>query len=602
MLAAIDAVLAAAGLAPSAVGTLAHGMTVATNALLEGNSARAALLATDGFTDVVELARQNRPALYRLQERGPAPLIGPELRWGVRERMTPAGPLLTLSREEAERLAVCGTASRVDAVAVVLLHAYRHPEHERAIADAFTRLAPGVSVHLSSELVGTFREYERAATTELDAALSPLLAGYLRRLADACDRRGLPAPGILASQGGLIDLETAAAHAALTVLSGPAGGAAGAAHVARGHGLTDALCLDMGGTSTDVCLIADGVVAEHAEGRVAGRPVALPTLAIHTVGAGGGSIAWADAGGALRVGPRSAGADPGPAAYGRGGVHPTVTDANVLLGLLDPAVPLAGGIRLDADAAQRAIAGLAGELGLSTRGCARGIRTVVTSEIAGALSAVTLERGVDPRALTLIAFGGAGGLHAAEVAEALGIGSVLVPGEAGVLAALGLVVAPARRDRAQSVLLSGAGFTDAALRGVVDELAAQAAAGLGGVADRFTLAAELRYVGQSFELPVRADPAAVTAAALTAAFVAAHVRRYGFSEPDGEVELVTVRVSAHGPAPELPGRGLAARVRHHHGPTVIRRPETTVVVPAGWTASEDASGTVALAHASGGRP
>jgi N-methylhydantoinase A len=459
VLAAVEAVLAKAGVGTEQITRFAHGMTVGTNALLEGRTAPAALIATEGFTDVVELARQNRPELYRLQTAGPAPLIPPELRFAAPERMTPDGPLRALTQADARRLAVCGTATGVSAVAVVLLHAYRHPEHERRLAEAFAEHAPGISVHLSSELVGTFREYERAATTELDAAISPLLAGYLRRLTDTCADRGLPAPAIMGSNGGLLDIGTAAAHAALTVLSGPAGGAAGAAFAARAAGVENGLCFDMGGTSCDVCVIENGRVAEHAAGQIGGRPIALPTLAIHTVGAGGGSIAWRDAGGALRVGPRSAGADPGPAAYGRGGREPTVTDANLLLGYLDADTPLAGGVELDAAAAHAALSALATELDLSPADCARGIRRVACAEMAGALANITVDCGIDPRGHTLIAFGGAGGLHACDVADELGVRSILVPGNAGVLAALGLVVAPERRDAAQSVLLRGPELT-----------------------------------------------------------------------------------------------------------------------------------------------
>ena len=248
-------------------------------------------------------------------------------------------------------------ACEPEAVAVALLHSYRHPEHERLLGETFRDRLPGVHVSLSHEVVGTFREFERAATTEVDAALSPLLGGYLRRLRERCAERSLPEPAIMQSNGGLIDVAAASDHAAWTVLSGPAGGAAGAAFVAREAGTPDALCFDMGGTSCDVCVVDDGEVQERSAGEIAGRPLALPMVAIHTVGAGGGSVAWRDPGGALRVGPRSAGADPGPACYGRGGTEPTVTDANLVLGLLAADRPLAGGVELDRGAAERAVAG-----------------------------------------------------------------------------------------------------------------------------------------------------------------------------------------------------------------------------------------------------
>src|SRR6185312_4329481 len=283
---------------------------------------------------------------------------------------------------------------------------------------------PDVAVSLSSELVGTFREYERTATTVLDAALSPLLSRYLQRLSRDAAAEALPEPQVMQSSGGLTDLARASAHAALTVLSGPAGGVGGARLLAARAGQRDVLCFDMGGTSCDVCLIDGGDVAETAERAVAGRPLALPALDIHTVGAGGGSIAWRDAGGALRVGPRSAGAEPGPACYGRGGQLPTVTDANLLLGRLPADATLAGGLVLDRRAAERAVATLARELGLDALACASGIVRVAESEMLGALRLVTVHRGIDPRAFTLMPFGGAGPMHACSMARELGIGRV----------------------------------------------------------------------------------------------------------------------------------------------------------------------------------
>ncbi len=413
-MAAISAALERAGAEAGDVREFSHGMTVATNALLEGNGARTALIATEGFTDLVALGRQNRPELYRLCAGRPAPLVPDELRFGARERMTPDGPLRALSDDDARSLAERVSEAEAESVAVVLLHSYRHPEHEQAIGEA---LPDGVHVSLSHQVVGTFREYERAATTEIDAALSPLLAAYLRRLVERAREGGVPEPAIMQSNGGLIDLAAAADHAAWTVLSGPAGGAAGAAFVARAAGEADALCFDMGGTSCDVCVVQDGAVQESSGGEIAGRPVALPMLAVHTVGAGGGSIAWRDAGGALRVGPRSAGADPGPACYGRGGTEPTVTDANLVLGYLAADAPLAGGVELDRDAAEKAIGELATSLDLEVLECAEGILRVANSEMVRALRVVTVQRGVDPRGFALLAFGGAGGLHAAAIAD-----------------------------------------------------------------------------------------------------------------------------------------------------------------------------------------
>jgi N-methylhydantoinase A len=343
VMAAIAAALEKASADAADIEEFSHGMTVATNALLEGRGARTAFVATEGFTDLIALGRQDRPQLYRLCAGRPAPLAPDDLRFGAPERMTPDGPLAELTEDAARQLAERIAEAEPGAVAVALLHSYRHPEHEQAIAAALADKLPDLHVSLSHDVVGTFREFERAATTEIDAALSPLLARYLRRLVERAREARLPEPAIMQSNGGLIDITAAAGHASWTVLSGPAGGAAGAAFVARRAGADNALCLDMGGTSCDVCVVDDGAVQERSNGEVAGRPLALPMLAVHTVGAGGGSIAWRDAGGALRVGPRSAGADPGPACYRRGGTEPTVTDANLVLGYLSADAPLGGG-------------------------------------------------------------------------------------------------------------------------------------------------------------------------------------------------------------------------------------------------------------------
>src|SRR3954471_21651392 len=366
VIAAVERALQDAGAQASEVEAFAHGMTVATNALLEGTVARTAFVATDGFTDVVALGRQARRELYRLCAAHPAPLTPPERRFAARERTGPDGVLEALGGLEELADAVAG--AEPEAVAVCLLHAYRHPEHERRVGEALRDcLGDGVHVSLSHETVGTFREYERAATNRGDAALSPLLAAYLRRLVERTEDEGLPTPAIMQSSGGLADIGVAADHAAFTVLSGPAGGAAAAALLAARCEEPDLLCFDMGGTSCDVCVVEGGRVRETTAREVGGRPLALPMVDIHTVGAGGGSIAWRDPGGALRVGPHSAGAEPGPACYGRGGTEPTVTDANLVLGHLSADAPLAGDVELDAAAAKEAVGRLARALGLDLR-------------------------------------------------------------------------------------------------------------------------------------------------------------------------------------------------------------------------------------------
>lgn len=581
VLAAVRAALQQAGAEPAGVRGFAHGMTVATNALLEGRGARTVLVATEGFTDVVELGRQARADLYRLCAAHPAPLVPPQRRVAAPERMSPDGPLRALGPEGAAQVARAVAACEPEAVAVCLLHSYRHPEHELAVADALREhLDDAVHVSLSHEVVGTFREYERAATTEVDAALSPLLAAYLRRLLERAAEEGLPEPAIMQSSGGLADAGTAAAHAAFAVLSGPAGGAAAAALLADRYGEPDLLCFDMGGTSCDVCVVEGGAVRETAGREVGGRPLALPMVDIHTVGAGGGSIAWRDPGGALRVGPRSAGAEPGPACYGRGGTEPTVTDAHLVLGRLDAATPLAGGVALDARAAHDAVAGLAGDLGLTVGACAAGIVRVADAEMVRALRVMTVERGVDPRRFALLAFGGAGPLHAAAIAEELGMSRILVPRASGVLSALGLAAADRRRDRAHTVLLHGDALTAPAL---------SAGAGPGAVAY------DVRYRGQSHELTVRGtgpEPAAVREA-----FEAAHEERYGYRDPTGDIEVVTIRVSEVEPGPLVEFAAPSTGAGRLEGPAVVALPEATLVVPEGWSGEADATGTIVLERA-----
>ena len=631
VLAAVRAVLERAGADASAVAEFSHGMTVATNALLEGRGARTAFIATEGFTDIVALGRQDRPELYRLCAGRPEPLTPTEARFGAPERMTPDGPLRELTADDAAELArrvrdsVPPAPGGFESVAVCLLHAYRHPQHEAAIAEALAEALPDVHVSLSHEVVGTFREFERASTTEVDAALSPLLGGYLRRLVAGCDEAGLPEPAIMQSSGGLIDLEAAASHAAWTVLSGPAGGAAGAAYIARASGARDAVCFDMGGTSCDVCVVDHGAVQEESSGTIARRPLALPMVAVHTVGAGGGSIAWRDPGGALRVGPRSAGADPGPACYGRGGTEPTVTDANLVLGYLAGDAPLAGGVALDREAAERAVGELAGALELDPPACAEGIIRVANAEMLRALRVVTVQRGIDPRRYALLAFGGAGPLHAAAIATELGITQIVCPRASGVLAALGLVVSPRRRDVQRSVFLSGSALTGDAVAGVVAELGATAREQLHEPDGDLRAVYELRYRGQAFELAVEGalepDPAE-----LREAFEALHEERYGYRDADQELELVTLRVSATMPGADVslgepdgqadgepeperatriarldgaevelavlrgsPGPGTAIE-----GPAVIELPESTLLVPEGWAGEVDDTGTIHL--------
>lgn len=618
VMAATRAVLSLAGRPADEVERFSHGMTVGTNALLEGRAARTALVATEGFTDVEELGRQARAELYRLCAGHPPPLVPPELRVAAPERTGPDGVLRAL--EEEFLAARLRELPEVEAVAVCLLWGFRHPAHEASAAALIARERPSVHISASHETCAVFREYERTATTIVDAALSPLLRRYLERLAARAAEAGLPAPEVMLSGGGVADAGTAAAHASWTVLSGPAGGAVGAARMATRAGAADAVCLDMGGTSCDVSVVLGGRVAESGGQEVAGRALALPMVDVHTVGAGGGSIAWRDEGGALRVGPGSAGAVPGPACYGRGGEEATVTDANLLLGRLDHASPLAGEVALDLAAAERALERLAASLGLELLEAAEGIVRVASAEMAAAVRVATVERGIDPREMALLAFGGAGPLHAAEIAEELGMGRIVIPLASGVLSALGLVLSERRRDLVESVLLSGDALTAEAVGAAVARLAERGRAELSAPGAHVRAEFDLRYAGQAFELTVPA-PSVPDPGELRKAFESAHEERYGYADPGAALELVTVRAAVALPGGELPppaeavapvatppggtrpvvfaGRRLEAAVHRGapgevRGPAVCELPEATVLVPPGWSGGADGDGTLVL--------
>jgi N-methylhydantoinase A len=595
VMAAVEEALDGAGASASDVERFVHGMTVGTNALLEGRVARTALLATEGFTDLEELGRQARAELYRLCAGHPPPLVPDQLRIAVPERTGPDGVQRELD-EDGLRSALDGLDA--EAAAVCLLWGFRHPGHERRVADLVEQAVPDIHVSTSHETAGVFREFERCATTVVDAALSPLLRGYLERLTSRARDAGLPEPEVMLSSGGTASAALAARHASWTVLSGPAGGAVGAARMAR----ADAVGLDMGGTSCDVSLIVGGAAAVGSGREVGGRALALPMVDVHTVGAGGGSIAWRDSGGALRVGPRSAGADPGPACYKLGGEEPTVTDANLLVGHLSEDSPLAGGVRLDRAAAERAVGALADDLGLSIDDTAAGIIRVASAAMAQAVRVVTIERGIDPRDLALVPFGGAGPLHAAQIADELGMRRVLVPVASGVLSAFGLVVAERRRDLVESILLTGDDLTTGRIAEAVDRLAARGREELAEAAaprDRGALDSgrdspaaepdvrvtyELRYEGQAFELPVAGDPRP-DPAELRRAFDRAHEDRYGYADADAELELVTIRVAValQGAEPR-PAEWDGLPAEELRGPEVVGLPGSTLVIPEGWRA------------------
>jgi N-methylhydantoinase A len=592
-----DAVVAAvllaaerAGLGAGDIVRFIHGMTVGTNALLEGTGARTCLVTTAGFGDLLHLRRQTRAHLYRLDAHHPAALIPHERTHEVIERCGPDGVITPLDHESLGEAIEAVRADDAEAVALGFLFSFAHPAHERLAAEALRDALPGVHVSASCEVLPEFREYERLSTTAVDAYLTPVLHRYLHRLAERAEAAGLPAPAIMQSSGGVLPIADSAEHAAWTVLSGPAGGVIGAAQAASGRGAGLVLTFDMGGTSCDVALVRDGHPARTTQTEIAGHPLHLPMLDVATVSAGGGSIAWADSGGALRVGPESARAVPGPAAYGLGGTRPTVTDANVVLGRIPVDEPLGGRITLDVAAARGAVGELARTLGLGLEDCAEGILTVAVQEMVRALRRVSVERGVDPREATLVAFGGAGPLHACQVADELGIGRVVVPAAAGLLAALGLVIAGERRDYVQTVLLAAGGglLADRLLPLVRRARAELPDADLSAQAD-------CRYLGQRHALTVAWDPDAPEED-LARDFHRAHMERYGENDPGREVEVVSLRLAAERPGvdPRLPAPtpGPARR-----GPAVIAADGATCWVPAGWSARSEGPGGLVLRRA-----
>src|SRR4051812_26874020 len=486
------------GFNAASVNRIVHGTTVATNALLERKGARVVLCATNGFTDVIALRRQDRASLYDLSVHHPAPLVPRELIVGVDERITPEGITRPLSANETRRVAAAVAALAPDVVAVCLLHSYADPSHERALADEIRRVLPGADVVLSSDVFPEIREFERTTTTVAEAYLRPRVAEYLRRLSERLERGGFGEPAVMTSSGGMTPARDASRKAAQLALSGPAGGVVGAATVLDRLGIDQALTIDIGGTSADVGLILGREPRVEPGGSIAGIPIALPRVLVETVSAGGGSIAWIDDGGALRVGPQSAGAVPGPVAFGRGGTQPTVTDAHVVLGTIRD-VRLSGGITLDRRAALAAVEALALQLDESVERVATAIVATADAAMARALRRVSVERGVNPRDCTLVAFGGGGPLHGCGLADQIGVTRVLVPPHAGVLSAVGLALASERRDAMTSVMERA----DAAERGSLADLvrALDQRVGAPGEWNRLTVA-RARYEGQGHELDV----------------------------------------------------------------------------------------------------
>ncbi|MFQ6132297.1 MAG: hydantoinase/oxoprolinase family protein [Armatimonadota bacterium] len=606
--------------------SIVHGSTVATNALLERKGARTALITTDGFRDLMEIGRQARPELYDIRVEKPAPLVPAERCFTVRERLDYLGDVLTPLDDQSAKHALRSVAdSGAESLAVCLLFSFANPAHERRLGELAAGL--GIPVSLSSDILPEFREFERCSTTVANAYLVPVLREYLTGLEKSLAGSSLR---IMQSSGASISPQAAAEQPVRTALSGPAGGAVGAAAVAAQAGWQDIIAFDMGGTSTDVSLSRGGP-AVTTETVIDGFPIRVPVIDIHTIGAGGGSIAWVDDGGALRVGPRSAGADPGPACYGRG-EEPTVTDANLLLGRLGEQPLLAGEMPLDEGRAQRAVASLAERLGLDEVACAEGIVEVANAAMLRAMRVISVQRGHDPRDFCLVAFGGAGPLHACELAAQLQAPRVLVPTAAGVLSAYGMLVADVARDYAQTVMLtrpaepteSEASELERHLVRAFEALTQRgmpemAAEGFDGNQVESQRSLDVRYRGQSFELTVPFCPD------FAQEFHDIHGRVYGYSRPDRPMEIVTVRVRlvARPPKPELPPIPRSAgdarptgrvRVRHggewhsaaqfrradlaaghrFSGPAVVTEEVATTFVPQGHACTVDDWGNLVL--------
>ena len=568
---AVRAGLAALG-APERPDRLTHGTTVATNALLERRGARVTLVTNAGLEDVVEIARQDRPSLYDPFADRPEPLVDRDHRVGVAGRLDGQGREL----DPVDPAGLPPLPADTEAVAVVLLHADLDDRHEQAVAAELA--GRGHDVTTSSSVSPEMREVERTTTTVVNAYLRAPCRAYLRDLEGAART-----VEVMTSAGGLLPVAEAAEDPARLLLSGPAGGVWAAAAAAAAAGFPDAITFDMGGTSTDVCLVLDGVPAPAPQREVAGFPVRLPSLDIHSIGAGGGSIARLDAGGALLVGPRSAGARPGPACYGLGGTEPTVTDADLVLGRIPAGAQLGSLGRLDLDAATAAFA----RAGVDPEG----VVAVVDAAMGEALRVVSVARGVDPAGLALVAFGGAGPLHACDLADALGLRAVVVPARAGVLSAVGVLTSPRQRDLVRSwptpASVEGLDPARAALGDHARQL-------LGGAADdpaaEVTTSIDCRYAGQAHELTV----------ASVEAFHDEHERRNGYRRPDAPVEVVALRATARRPAPvtvaDLPPVARAAVV----GPAVVAEADCTTWVPAGWAGRVGAGGALVLERTSAG--
>ena len=543
------------GISPEAIAFFIHGTTVATNTLLERKGARTALIVTKGFRDVLQIGRQDRPDLYDWRIRRPEPIVPRRLRFEVTERVLHTGEVIEpVSDADVAEVVQSLKDEEVEAVAVCLLHSYAHPDHEQQVGNAIREALPDVTLSISSEVVPEFKEYERMSTAAINAFVAPVMSRYLRDLQSSITEQGIDSGlHIMQSNGGTMGADTAVEKPVHTILSGPAAGVIGSVGLAAQAGESNTISVDMGGTSFDVCLSYQGEVRRTQDSEIERLPIKVPMVDIHTLGAGGGSIAWIDPGGAMRVGPQSAGADPGPACYGQGGTEATVTDANLLLGRLSPDAFLGGRMKLDVDLARKAVQErIAGPLDLGLEEAAEGIVRVVNAGMIKGIRVVSVAKGYDPREFTLVTFGGAGPVHAAELAAELDIPRVLVPIAPGVTSAMGLLMADLRHDLVRTVLMSSADAKASDLGETYADLETEALAQMdreGVPSDEVALVrtADVRYLGQGYELEVPVSGGAVTDSELDAVygrFHDAHTRAYGHASPDRPLEVVNLRTTA----------------------------------------------------------
>jgi N-methylhydantoinase A len=569
-LAATDRILSRNGISAADVNYVVHGTTVATNAIIEGKTARTAFVTTDGFRDLLEIARQSKPTLYDLQFEKPKPMVPRHLCFGVPERLDARGNVVAPINEDAVRdIARSLRDAGVESIAVCLLHAHINPAHEAIVGKIFSEELPGIRVSLSSEVAPEFREYFRASTTVINASIRPVVESYLTSIENRLRAEGLSGDLlVMQSNGGVQSFAGASERPVFMVESGPAAGVVAATHLGTILGFKDVIALDMGGTTAKVGLVLDGsprvtkdyevggaAMAGTGRSRGSGYPIRTPVIDLVEIGAGGGSIAWVDSGGALRVGPQSAGADPGPACYGWGGVEPTVTDANLVLGRLNPAYFLRGEIKLDVEKATKAVdQAVARPLGLSVVEAAHGILQIADAAMVSALRLISIKRGYDPRDFVLVAFGGAGPVHSGRLAIELGIPRTVVPLSPGIFSAMGLLVTDLRHDFSRTVLLNVEGLDAEGLERTFADLQAAGRSvfeqeGMATADTAFIRYAEMRYVGQSYELTIPLPPGQLTAETLrqlVEEFHKDHERTYGFSVLTEPTEIVNVRLSAVG--------------------------------------------------------